>query len=123
MTLRKDRFGSLVGDWIVRFTGSGASEAQTKLSVEALATIVLTDDKGKKVDTVDRFNPAPLKISIVDGKALVQSLRVFLGDSNGNEIVPSSSSATEFLINPKDLEELLHHPNKLTRTLRQTPPN
>lgn len=111
LTLRKDTFGSLAGEWVVRFTGQGASEAQTKLSVEALATIVLTDDKGKKVDTVDRFNPVPLKISIVDGKALVQSLRVFLDDSNGNEIVPSSSSATEFLINPKDLEELLQGPS------------
>ena len=111
LTLRKTTFGSLAGEWVVRFTGQGASEAQTKLSVEALATIVLTDDKGKKVDTVDRFNPAPLKISIVDGKALVQNLRVFLDDSDGNEIVPSSSSATEFLINPKDLEEILQGPS------------
>jgi hypothetical protein len=111
LTLRKTTFGSLAGDWVVRFTGQGASEAQTKLSVEAIATIKLTDDQGNNVDTVDRFKPEPLKISVVDGKALVQKLKVFLDDVNGNEIVPSTSSATEFSINPKDLAILLQSPS------------
>ena len=107
LTLRKTTFGSLAGEWVVRFTGQGASEAETKLSVEAIATVKLTDDQGNNVDTVDRFKPAALKITVVDGKALVQKLKVFLDDANGNEIVPSTSSATEFSINPKDLANLL----------------
>ena len=107
LTLRKTTFGSLAGEWVVRFTGQGASEAETKLSVEAIATVKLTDDQGNTVDTVDRFKPAALKITVVDGKALVQKLKVFLDDANGNEIVPSTSSATEFSINPKDLANLL----------------
>lgn len=107
LTLRKTTFGSLAGEWVVRFTGQGASEAETKLSVEAIATVKLTDDQGNNVDTVDRFKPAALKITVVDGKALVQKLKVFLDDANRNEIVPSTSSATEFSINPKDLANLL----------------
>jgi hypothetical protein len=108
LTLKKATYGSLAGDWVVRFTGQGASEAQTKLSIEAIATIKLTDDEGNNVETVDRFSPSPLRITIVDGKALVQKLKVFLDDANGNEIVPSTSSATEFSINPKDLKDLLN---------------
>ncbi len=111
LTLRKTTFGSLAGIWSVRFTGAGASEAQTKLSIEAIATVKITDDKGKKVDSVDRFETVPLKISIDDGKALVQSMKVLLDDSNRNEISPSTISATEFSINPKDLAKLLQSPS------------
>lgn len=81
------------------------------MTFEAQATVRLTDDAGRVVDVIDRFNPSALRISVVDGKEIVQDLKVQLSDANGaRDLEPSTKTKTEFAINPKDLETLLQKP-------------
>jgi len=102
---------TLEGQWSIRFLGDGASEARGRVTFEAQATVQLTDDEGNKVDVIDRFEPSALRISVVDGKEFVQDLKVQLADSSASkDLQASTSSKTEFTINPKDLEKLLQSP-------------
>jgi len=102
---------TLEGPWSIRLLGDSAQEARGRVTFEAQATVQLTDDEGNKVDVIDRFKPKALRISVVDGKEIVQDLKVQLSDSSGSkDIQPSTNTKTEFSINPKDLEALLQKP-------------
>jgi hypothetical protein len=111
VSLSKSLYGSLEGDWAIRFEGEGADDASGRVRFRANATVALTDDKGATVEVIDRFDPKPLRISVINGKVFVKDLKVSLSSNGGEkEIEPSTESATEFSINPKDLGTLLQAP-------------
>ena len=60
----------LEGEWAVQFIGEGADSAEGRISFEGEVRIAVINDEGVEVDTIDRYEPVPIRIRIVDGSGL-----------------------------------------------------
>jgi len=100
----------LVGDWKIRFLGKNALQATGRVKFVGEADVQVLDATGKTVTDIDRFEAAPLKVSISTGNSssLIENVKVQIqGVDKSMDLITESNSLNQYVVGKSTIENAL----------------